>query len=165
MLEIWMTLTFFGMALTSYERGRVDPLKGAIAFAVASTVLVCGAITYILLLRRMKQKIIEGQFRHGGGGFWGKSPKAIKLKVIVIIASSVIMAIYPVAIVIGKLTRGVVWNYDYAPVAAFIIPLFTYGVFFLFGYLNAICIIRKYYVKRFGAPELPEPLKKEINKK
>ena len=152
-LEIWMTITILGMALTCTDGGNlVDPGKGIIAFVAALAVLLSGVITQILMYRRMKRRILEGHFQKGGKGFWGDWKYKDMISALIAVIAPMLMSLGSASRLISRFW-SVKWDTAYAPLAMIVAPLLAYAMFFICSYGNTYLFIRKYYIKRFGISE------------
>jgi hypothetical protein len=149
-VEVWMTITIFGMALTCTDGGNlVDPGKGGVAFVAALAVLLSGVITQIFMYRRMERRILDGHFRKGGKGFWGDWKHKDTISSIIAIVAPLLMLFGAASVFISKFWT-ITWDKAYAPAAMVVAPLLAYSMFFICTYGNTFLFIRKYYIKRFG---------------
>lgn len=149
-LSLWIFISQFSIIVCCSGGGNsLDPKKTTLVSIISLFVLLIGVLIYLYFYFRLRKRIMQGHYRKGGKGFWDNHERKKTLLRVLAVAAPVSMSFSTASIFLGRFW-GITLNEAHVPIVAIITPLLMVMIFLPFAYLNAVEMLRIYYIKRFG---------------
>lgn len=148
-IAYWMVISHFAIVLCCLAGGNtLDPTKTNLVFLLSVILLLAGVVLYIMVYCRIKKRIIQGEYKKGGKGFWDNHTRKKQLQQIAATAAPICMVFSSVSVFLSKFWK-ITWDNAYTPILAVAAPLLVAAMFIPLSYGNAISMMRVYYNRRF----------------